>query len=54
MTLSLTFLTPLIGPVPLQVIAEFVLHRVVDDFFTGTEQAAFCTRYVVDNTFIQS
>jgi catalase len=30
---------------PLQVIGEFVLDRVVDEFFTETEQVAFCTRY---------
>jgi catalase len=36
--------------VPLEVIGEFVLDRVVDEFFTETEQVAFCTRYALDNT----
>ncbi|KAG9314602.1 catalase-like domain-containing protein [Chiua virens] len=33
--------------VPLEEIGELVLNRVVDEFFTETEQVAFCTSHVV-------
>lgn len=33
--------------VPLEEIGELVLDRVVDEFFTETEQVAFCTSHVV-------
>ena len=38
--------------VPLEVIGEFILDRVVDEFFTETEQVAFCTRYARKYYFI--
>lgn len=33
--------------VPMQIIGELVLNRVVDEYFTETEQVAFCTAHVV-------
>ena len=30
--------------VPVEIIGEFVLDRVVDEYFPETEQVAFCTR----------
>ncbi|EGO02731.1 hypothetical protein SERLA73DRAFT_158522 [Serpula lacrymans var. lacrymans S7.3] len=33
--------------VPLEEIGELVLNRVVDEFFTETEQVAFCTSHIV-------
>ncbi|KAH9919532.1 catalase [Fomitopsis serialis] len=33
--------------VPIQVIGELVLNRTVDEYFTETEQVAFCTSHVI-------
>lgn len=33
--------------VPLEIIGEMTLNKTVDEFFTETEQVAFCTRHVV-------
>ncbi|KZP32232.1 catalase-domain-containing protein [Athelia psychrophila] len=33
--------------VPVEILGEFVLDRVVDEFFAETEQVAFCTSHVV-------